>query len=109
MINIENCLFANLTHRMKALQGKLHDYDGVWRCCNCLKGNIIGMVQHHSAQIRLDNCSLHCSTSYVHVVVALPAHFILSNWDFRFKPNPQIVKRMWHNALILQPIQKILA
>jgi len=31
----------------KTLQSKLHNCHGVWRCCNCLKGN------NHFAQLRL--------------------------------------------------------
>ena len=72
---------ADLTQRVKALQGKLHNCDGAWRCCNCLKDLVLCFANdlkakqnNYSAQLRLGNCSLHCSTSYIHVVVALHHH-----------------------------------
>ena len=43
----ENSSLFDFTQKGETLQGKLHNCDDVWRCCNCLKEN------NYSAQLRL--------------------------------------------------------
>jgi len=47
MIINANSAFSYITQRVKALQGKLHNCDGVWLRCNYLKEN------NHFVQLRL--------------------------------------------------------
>ncbi len=74
MIYHINSNFINFTHRVKSLQARLHNCDGACLRCNCLKESFIGMVQRHSAQLRLGFGSKRYSTSYIPVAVDLHHH-----------------------------------